>query len=120
MGSFRSTLTSFLCVQSDITDASQLSTLGEAECLLLHLGQGPQDTPKLSPCALPHSHGVTLENHAQCVGAQSGQNPLAAFNDHAKRGKQRQSETKKEVKCNDSLFSFFLLWKYKGKGRNNR
>lgn len=110
LGSFRSALTSFLCVQPDTTEASQLSTLEEAVCPLLQLAQGPQETPKPSPRALPHGRGVTLENHARCVDAWAGQNPLAAFYDHAKKGKTeaKQNNKEKEVKCNDALL--FLLF----------
>jgi len=57
-----------------------------------------------------------LENHAWCVGAQVDQNPLAVFYGRAKRGKQRESKAKKEVRCNDSLlFLFFPPVELQGK-----
>lgn len=74
---FRSTLAYFLCVQPDITDASQLWTLKEAEWLQLQLAQGLQGAPKSSSGSTKGAKDVPWEPRAAFGSQKRMWNPAS-------------------------------------------
>lgn len=74
---FRSTLAYFHWVQPDITDASQLWTLKEAEWLLLQVAQGLQGAPKSSSGSAKGAEDMPWEPRAAFGSQKRMWNPAS-------------------------------------------